>query len=101
MPSNSKYVPGAWAIRPTPIELVILEYIIQDLTNDQIGRRINRTENTVKTHIRRLTSLSKVNSRVGLAVMFIRWRDLGIPNQYWDEPAEVYAQMGRGKRGKP
>lgn len=95
MPSE----PNAWAIRPTAIELVILEYIVQDYTNDQIATRIRRSPNTVTTHIRRLIALSRVQSRVGLAVMFIRWRDLGIPNQYWDDPKEVYAQMGRGKHG--
>lgn len=96
MPSE----PAARAIRPTPVELAILEHIVQDLTNDQISTRIRRTENTVKTHIQQLIKLSKVSSRVGLAVMFIRWRDMGIPNPYWDEPKEVYAQMGRIRNGR-
>jgi DNA-binding CsgD family transcriptional regulator len=91
--------PVARAIRPTPIELVILEYLAQDYTNSQIGKRIRRSEQTVKTHIRRLIALTRVNSRTGLAVTFIQWRDLGIPNQYWDEPKDVYSQMGRGKNG--
>lgn len=97
---RGKYI-RARTIRPTPTELVILEYIVQDLTDDQIAVRVSRSVHTIKSHIKKLIALTRVNSRVGLAITFVRWREMGQPNQYWDEPKDVYAQMGRGKNGKP
>lgn len=95
MPSNSNPTNvAANVIRPTARELVILEYLVQDLTNFQIGKRMHLSEQTIKTYMRRLISLTKVNTRLGLAVAFVRWRELGQSNAYWDEPAEVYAQIG-------
>lgn len=96
-PSNNRHPNSkvsAARIRPTPRELVILEWLVQDLTNVQIARRCKVSEQTIKTYMRRLISLTKVNTRVGLAVAFVRWREMGQSNPYWDEPAEVYAQMG-------
>lgn len=85
---------SARTIRPTRVELVVLEYLVQDLTNTQIGKRMFLEVSTIKTHISRLMRLSRVKSRTGLAITFVRWRDLGVSNPYWDEPDIVYSQVG-------
>lgn len=90
---------SAKAIRPTPIELTILELIAQDLSNKQIAKRINRAEFTIKSHITRLNRLSKTQSRTGLAVMFVMWKYMGFSNPYWDEPSDVYREMEKYQDG--
>lgn len=95
MPSE----PSASAIRPTPVEILVLENLMQGYKDKEIALRIYRTENTVKTHIKRLIKLSRVRGRTDLAVMFVMWKYMGISNPYWDEPKDVYEQIGRGKNG--
>lgn len=96
MPSE----PRAGAIRPTPVELIILELIAEDYSNKRIATRIKRAEFTVKSHVARLITLSHVHTRTGLAVMFVKWKYLGQSNPYWDEPDIVYSQIGEKANGQ-
>jgi len=44
----------------------VLDYVLQDLSNKEIGWRLNVTERTVKFHVSRLLSRFKVHNRAGL-----------------------------------
>lgn len=61
MTTGPRHQSGRRTIGPTQRELDVLELIAQGYTNPEIGRKLNLSEETVKSHVRHL--LSKLRAR--------------------------------------
>lgn len=73
--------PDQRAVPCTTVEIEVLTELLRDgADNYSIGKRTYRTENTVKTHIKRLMQKTVTNNRTHLAVAIAR-REIVVLNK--------------------
>ncbi len=54
------------SVKLSPRQREVLDHVLQDLSNKEIGARLNVTERTVKFHVSRLLAKFKARDRAGL-----------------------------------
>jgi DNA-binding CsgD family transcriptional regulator len=64
-------IPGTVAIEVNPSEEEIVRYVSRGLSNKQIASRVHLSEQTVKTHLRRVFQRNKLTSREQISLAMI------------------------------
>lgn len=69
--------------KPTINEQKVLDLVIRGFTNKQIGFRLGRSEDCIKTQLRVITKHTGLQGRVLLAIAYYRWRYQNLPVKGW------------------
>ena len=90
----------AWRRDLSDKELLVLQGVFDDLTDDAIAPRLGITKNTVRTHFKRLHDKFRISTRAALIVLVLE-EMVGTPHPLYTEPGTAQGRAARLTRVFP